>query len=528
MSRRLVWIAAVVVAAGLVRLLIAVHSPQSPLTPGSAPDLRARLSRSWADLTAPRTPPRQPPPGRPFSEPPLTYSGTAPGAAQLRAAAKDAGVIICVLDAARIDHFACYGYPRDTTPNFDRMARDGVLFEQHFCQASQTRPSTISLLTGQYPDTHGQLANGAARTSSSESSPPTVTLESALAQAGFSTFLLSSSPVVSPEYGVGEDFQHTRPLRQARPAEPADPMAALVDDLRDAARRWKTQGGRFFAYIHVLPPHMPYRAPERMMRLFRGQPPRYWRSKPDFAVEEEPKPEEPTSWTEWGNLYDANLRWADSFLGELEQTLRQAGILEHTLLIVTADHGEAMREHGYAFHTNCPYDEALHVPLLIRFPGKRKPTGRVRALTQTIDLFPSILDLCRIPARADVQGKSLVPLLAGETRAVNDYLVSRTLGDAPCYVIRDARTTLFLHQGGRKRALYDMDIDPWQTVNLYPKERARAAALEEDFRAFARRQRYPPVGFLDSTPAPARGPARPPTKLTDEQRRTLRALGYVE
>lgn len=269
-----------------------------------------------------------------------------------------------------------------------------------------------------------------------------------------------------------------------------------------------------------------------MVALFAGtQPPRYWQGKFEFpeALANRPPTARPDSWVTWGNAYDANLRWADAAVGDLVSTLSASGLLEKTVLIVTADHGDAMREHGYGGHIGVPYDEALHIPLLIRFPGAHRPVGRVNALTQTIDLMPTLLDLCGIPyPRTQVQGRSLVPLLAGEVGKVNDFVFSRaTLGDASCYVIRDAHATLLLFHGGQPRGLYDLDTDPWQTRNLIRQQPARAEALLRAFRAFAEAQRYRPLDFLDPRYTPPKPKDLPTMAISRETQRQLKSLGYV-
>ena len=504
------WLAVTVVVAGL-----------SPLA--------ARVALSWANRP-PSRPPGPPPPGRPFvatgvtlSEPPLSRPG-------LQAAVKGTNVVICVLDAARVDHFSGYGYPRETTPHFDRLAQEGLLFEQHFCEAPMTKPSTVSLLTGLYPDTHGLLLNGSTETLAQAGGGDVLTLEGAFARAGYATYLLSSHAVASPAFGVGTDFQHRRFLGWAEVAKPMDRVGWMRAELSRLIPRWKAAGRPVFAYLHVLPPHLPYNAPAEFRRRFQGQrPPRYFRSRPAWgAAASDAALGAPATWQEWGNLYDANLRWADSFVGDLEQALREAGLLRRTLLVVTADHGDALQEHTFAFHPTSPYDEDLHIPLLVRFPGPGRPAGRVHALSQTIDLLPTLLDLYQLPyRRTKVQGRSLLPLLEGRAKAVNDYVVSAAGSLSACYVLRDAHHTLLIRPGEAPRLLYDMDSDPWQTEDVYREQRAGAAELERDFAAYVRAQRLPPSGFPES-PQTAAGAARPAPALSPEQRRDLRSLGYVQ
>ncbi|UCC68590.1 MAG: sulfatase-like hydrolase/transferase, partial [Armatimonadota bacterium] len=196
---------------------------------------------------------------------------------------------------------------------------------------------------------------------------------------------------------------------------------------------------------------------------------------------------------------------------------------------VTADHGETFGEHGYKWHPPCPYDEVIRIPLLIKFPGDKGPVGRVRALTQTIDLLPTILDLCQAPyPREEVQGRSLLPLLTGEADKINDYIFARTTGTLPAYVVHDLRWALLLYEGGKLRALYDLTADPWQTRNVIEEQPERAAELIEVFRRFALAQRNPPLHFVDAEAATRDLPPVPEVRMSEESRRELKALGYLD
>ncbi len=496
------------------------------------------------------TPPVGTPPASPPVRQPVSYRGAPPDLASLRAAAKGSNVVIIVLDAARADHFGCYGYPRDTTPNLDRLARESLVFDHHFAQYPHTAPSTASLLTSQYPDTHG--IPGAGKLGDPYLpviGPDTFTIERGLASAGFGTFLFTANVHASPAVGIGTDFEQISLVGKASPEwrgglgqrsgrrrrrtpETARERSLAVALLSEVQQQLDAEPSTpFFAYIHLLPPHIPYEAPPEFKALYKGKtPPGYRQGRPAFTkvaarfhatVPPAPGPE-------WVNIYDANLRWGDWAVGELEAMLERAGVLDNTLLLITADHGEGLREHEYEHHTSCPYDEALHIPLLIRFPGPRPVVGRVGALTQTIDLLPTIFDLCGISyPQSGVQGRSLVPLLAGQTDRVHDYVFARTSGKYPCYVVRDHHSALLLYEGGKLRALYDLDSDPGQTRNVIAEQPERAARLTEAFEAFAKTQPYPPLHFLDPHLKPAARPKQPRMKVSEETRRQMRALGYV-
>ncbi len=526
MNRRLLLVFALVVAAGIVRLsvtgLARLHAVGGPLGADSSSEVKA-------GPPAPTSPPKSPPPGRPFAATPLTLSTATPTAEALCAAVKGKNVVICVLDAGRADHFSAYGYPRETTPNFDRLAKESLVFEQHFSEIGQTSPSTASLLTSEYPDTHGLLANSRDDTIYVALDPKAFTLEKGLQRAGFTTFFMSSNPAASPSLGVGGDFMQLDYRAGGGHAVENSAVDYLLGLLAKLPARVKTQRSPFFAYLHVLPPHMPYAAPEKIKAQFKGgQPPNYWRSDSGFGHAEDAIPRMAASWVDWIDDYDANLRWADSFVGKLVETLKRAGLLEQTLLIVTADHGEAFGEHGYNFHIDCPYDEVLHIPLLLRFPGPHKPVGRVHALTQTIDVTPTILDLQQLPfPRPEVQGRSLLPLLTGAADRVNEFVFSRGGYQSTFFIARDARSTLLLHKDGKQRALYDMDADPWQTHNVISDHPDRAAELAKAFGQFAQTQKDPPLNFLDPSYQP---PTRdlPTAKMSEETKRRLKSLGYLK
>ncbi|MCJ7749530.1 MAG: sulfatase-like hydrolase/transferase, partial [Armatimonadetes bacterium] len=459
----------------------------------------------------------------------------------LRKRAVSANVVICIIDAARADHVGCYGYPRETTPNIDRLAGESVVFEQYFSPYPHTKPSTASLFTGQYPDTHLVADRRGMETHG-------FSMANVLESAGFQSVFLSSSPMASPGMGVGKDFEFV--CGRDTTMSPGGGMRRggrprRMDGGWQGAGSWKTpeglleafsgwldadRTGRFFTYIHFLPPHLPYSAPEEMQDLFAGEkPPNAWQGKFEFREVAERQKTKPPPLKEWVNSYDANLRWADWAVGEIEKALRERDLLENTLLVVTSDHGEAFGEHGHTYHVDGVYDELVHVPLLVRFPGVERVTGRVGALTQTVDLLPTVLDLFRIPWPEDsIQGHSLLPLVSEDVEQVRDYVYATCDGEKRSYLVRDHDWALILWEGGKLRALYDLRNDPRQTRNVIEKLPAQATRMANAFRRFAGEQTSPPMEFVDPEAKRGELPDAPEVTLSEEQRRELEALGYVE
>ena len=460
--------------------------------------------------------------GRAFEPTPFTADG--PELAALRQAVKDASVVLVVIDGARADHVGCYGYPRKTTPNIDRLAESSVVFEQHFCQSTETKSSTASLLTSQYWDTH--LADGPRALLKG-----TFTWEGGLEAAGFRTALFSSNLKASPVFGIGDGFQHAECDRDLEPLVQEGEKRVHPEVLVRAFRRWVegNAGERFFAYLHFMPPHNPYLQPEEMTKLFEGLEPVNF--KPGgFEFPERVQPPRPIlpPLPEWINLYDANLRYGDWAIAEVERLLRELGLFDNTLLIVTADHGEGFGEHGYVWHGSGVYDDVTHIPLLIRFPGDRMAGRRIGTLTQTVDLLPTIFDLLKVRyPRQWIQGRSLLPLVAGVTGKVHDYTFSRAGGRPTKYLVRSQSYALILYGNGEWRALYDLETDPGQRVNIIADREEVAEEMVKVFRRFAEMQRRPPVDFLDPKAKLPPLPRVREMELSPEQERQLRNLGYL-
>ncbi len=433
-----------------------------------------------------------------------------------------------MIDAARADHLGCYGYPRGTTPNIDAIAEESQVFTRHFCQATQTKPSTASLFTSQYPHTHLTLLNRGVEQS-------TLTIARGLAAAGFQTALFSSNVNASPEVGLGHRFQesYARPevqkvLRGKETQRSPEPLLRLF-------RGWLRERGnsRFFAYVHLLPPHRPYAQPGAMTDLFKGrQPPgfredKYTPGEFDFPITRPIETGLPPL-PEWINLYDANLRYGDWAVGEIVSLLREYGVFDNTVFVVTSDHGEAFGEHGFVLHGPPIHDEVSHIPLLIRIPG-RMAGQRIDALTESIDLLPTVFDLLEVPYPEEgIQGRSLLPLIAGDTDKVRDHVFTRSAEDAGKYMVRGLDHSLLLFGNGKWRALYDLETDPEQRHNVMADQPAVADELLEVFRAFVGEQRLPPVNFLDPSVEEPPLPAAGTVEVSPELRKELRALGYLD
>jgi arylsulfatase len=465
---------------------------------------------------------------------PVALAPSSRDADALREAMRHASVVLLVLDAARADHIGCYGYPRATTPNIDRLARESVVFRQHFCQFTRTKESTASLFTSQYPDTHLAYEKRALRDSA-------FTMAKGLGQAGFSSALFSSNANASPAIGLGDYFEEKYYHLHMREIMQDDETASSPEPCLRLFGRWLGAHSRerFFAYVHLMPPHLPYDQPKEITALFSADDPpgfdpaKYRPGQYDFPIPAEWAPTTPLaeppeySIREWINLYDANLRYGDWAVSEVERLLKDAGVLESTLLIITSDHGEAFGEHGFVWHGPPIHDEGTHIPLLMRFPG-----GTVRrhvdGLTETVDLLPTVFDALRLPYPEDeVQGHSLLELIVGTADEVRDYAFIHAPAHTGKYMVRGEDYALLLWGHGKWRTLYDIADNPDQTRNVLGERPDVERRLVAAFRQFARAQAVPPMHFLDPNLKKASLPPSREIHLAPDARRELQALGYL-
>lgn len=413
-------------------------------------------------------------------------------------------VVLVTIDTLRSDRLSTYGYKRPTTPKIDAWAKRALVFERATVQAPWTAPSMASMSTGRYPVETGVYTNRSALKSNLSS------LAEVFSAAGIKTAWFNTNPVLMlqrPGFRTGfDDVQPAKKLGQKLPYSQLEP----------AVFKWLEANADkdFFLWIHNMDPHSP-------------------------PTEGNPFHEQPA----WRG-YDGEVRLVDTAMGRLFEKLESLGLQDEVLLIFTADHGEAFSEHQLPGHQNVIYDEVLHIPLIIRYPGM-STIGRTREPVELIDVYRTILDLAELPVAQGVRGESLVPILDGssETRdsqfsyasryylqhlgqhhlAVRDRkykLIAKVPYDTPQGVkpgaVIQKKPQWGLDEPGVTLELYDYAEDPGEKVNLIfnggdPKvvEKLEASIL-------AWRDRV-----LGST-----GGREQKREIDDATRETLRQLGY--
>jgi len=446
-------------------------------------------------------------------------------------------IVLITVDTLRADHLGCYGYTRPTSPHIDRLAMEGALFERAFTTLPRTTQAVASIVTGRYPKTHG------ARGLFSSLAPVNLTLAEILKNEGYDTAAFVSNLFLKPGQGFEQGFD-----RYDNPPERWDSDSARP--ITTEAIQWlasRSRGRPYFLWVHYLDPHWTYRP----------DPPFDTKFDPDFngpftlyddldarrltkgqvIFENRLTPRQVEHVRA---LYDGEIAQVDAALGRLLDALAEPGA-PPPLVVFTADHGESLGEHGYYFaHGEYLYQETLHVPLIIRFPGRVAAGTRIDALAENVDIAPTIVALLGIERLQSVDGRPL--LIAGGSGGG---------GDGGEYAAAPGRRTVFAESdyqlihpenrrfyipgpsgkwssafdgrfklihvprpGGDIEELYDLIDDPGETRDLV----GGGADSTARPRLFGELERFVDYGSA---------PPVSPDDLDPEQRQRLRSLGYV-
>jgi arylsulfatase A-like enzyme/Flp pilus assembly protein TadD len=387
-------------------------------------------------------------------------------------------VLLVTIDTLRADRVGAYGATGVETPTLDALAARGVLFEQAMAPVPLTLPSHASLLTGQYPPTHGVRHNAIFVL------PDEIeTLAEKFGGAGYATGAVIGAAVLDPEFGLRQGFDHYDAEIPEHRASSAGFFERSATEVTDAALAWLADvDGPYFLWVHYYDVHGGYNPPEPFAERFEKRP------------------------------YDGEAAYVDQELGRLLSTVEP----QAPVVAVTSDHGEGLGEHGEASHTYLIYDSVLHVPLIVAGPGV--PSGRrVPGVVANTGVAATLLRLAGVPALARTDVGDLSPLWQDEAAAGDGFAYAESLageldhGWAPIHAIR---SDAHLYIRAPRPELFDLATDPRQLVNLLPEHEAtHAKTVERD------------EARIDRLLAAA--PELRPVEVDDETRAQIEALGYV-
>ncbi len=398
-------------------------------------------------------------------------------------------VVLITIDTVRPDHLGCYGYKLIETPHLDALAAAGVRFTNAYTPVPITLPAHSVMLTGTYPMRTGMHDFSGNRLNASQP-----TLATLLHAKGYTTGAVLGSAVLDSRFGLdrGFDFYYDHFDFSRLDEKNIDAMMRPGNEVIDRALGW-LEGNRrkpFLLWVHLYDAHHPYNPPSPYLQKYRTRP------------------------------YDGGIAFVDAQVGRVSAYLKAKGIFDRTLIVVAGDHGEGLGEHGEKTHGFFIYETTLHVPLIFKLPtGTGQQKSVVDDSANLADLLPTILEIVDAGRPKEVQGRSLVPSMAGKPNGTPAENYAETYLPRIHFnwsELRGVRYRQYHFIDAPHAELYDLSADPHELKNLYSARRAVANELRKR------------LGQLITQFTPASGEKTAETTGLDPAlMERLKSLGYV-
>jgi arylsulfatase A-like enzyme len=402
-------------------------------------------------------------------------------------------IVLITLDTTRADRMGFLASRAGLTPNLDALARQSVVFTRAYANVPLTTPSHATILTGTYPQFSGLIDLGSVLGSDLPYLPDILRRHGYATAAFVGSQVLDPSGVGAPGFARGFDTYDAN-FHSRNPGEDRyKSVERRAGTVVERASAWLLQHSRkpFFLWVHLYDPHDPYDPPEPFKSKYVGR------------------------------LYDGEIAYADSALSQLFNVLRSRALYANSVIVVAADHGEALGDHGESTHGVFLYDETIHVPLVIRLPGQRSAGMRIDARVGLVDVAPTLLELAGISIPPAMQGAALL----GKTIQSGNSGGKKEVPDRAMYAETDyprrafgwsalssLRAGKYLYIKAPRQELYDQSVDPDAKRNLISEQRAVSETMSSQ---------------LDQFREKTKSAVSPKTELRPQQVEQLQALGYV-
>ena len=403
---------------------------------------------------------------------------------------EEMNIILLTIDTLRADHLECYGYDKVKTPQINRLANEGILFEHNIVQAPLTLPSHASILTGTYPLHHGVRDNGGFYLDENH-----VTLAEELKSCGYATGAFVAAFVLDSKWGLDQGFDYyydNFDLTKYKKVS-LDAVQRRGDEVLAEVYKWlgNQSQNKFFAWIHLYDPHTPYDPPEPYKSQYLGK--RF-------------------------SLYDGEIAYVDQLMGEFRKFMEDKGLWERTLIVFTADHGESLGEHKENAHGFFIYDSDVRVPLIVRIPGAKLAGRTIQNQVRSIDIMPTVLNAVGGNIPESVHGDSFLPLLLGQEEETERLAYSETYWPRYHYgwsELKLLRKGQYKFIDAPRPELYDVYEDPGETENLVNEKASVGIEMKRELEALI--AQYSREGIDEVVPQ----------KIDDDSLIKLQALGYL-
>jgi choline-sulfatase len=406
-------------------------------------------------------------------------------------------VLLISIDTCRADHLGCYGYPLDTTPNIDAIASEGIVFEHALSPLPFTLPAHCTMLTGTIPPYHGVIDNTDYKLNDGD-----VTLADLLREKGYLTAGFVSSFILDSQFGLGQGFDFydddfepandTMDINQQSGGETTQDVIEWLGTHKDEKN---------FVFLHYYDPHFTYEPPEPFASKFRNVPP----------------PKHVTTRFEQALFdgYAGEIAYTDHCIGQVVDKLRQLGLYDSTMIIITSDHGEMLGQHGEGFHGYFIYQPAIRVPLIIKLPQLSKHR-RITSTVGLVDIVPTVCSVLGIDLSTPVQGQDLSPCFDSDWLPPSDrHLFCQSLEPTKYNAnsLLGVVTDRYKYIKTTRSELYDLVEDPYELNNIAVEQADRSQTMEERLRQ-----------ILQET---TRGKEGGKEHLDNQTRERLESLGYI-
>lgn len=401
-------------------------------------------------------------------------------------------VIIVTFDTTRADHIASYNDDKNIkTPNLDKLATDGVVYEKSIAPVPITLPSHSSIMTGKVPFTHGVRDNGLFNLPQSQN-----TLAEILKQNNYQTAAAIGSFPLTSKFGINQGFdyynEHITQKYEDISGNKTKPKNRLFFDERKAAQvnkailPWLQDNYQspFFMWLHYFDPHHPHEPPAPYNQSFVH------------------------------DLYQGEIAYSDENFGKLIAELKKLGVYKNSIIVFTSDHGEGIGEHNESTHALLMYNSTLHVPLIIKYPNSQFAQQRISQQVGSIDIFPTILNILGINIPDDIQGH-ILPTDPSLTETYEYY--AETLSPRLSHGWGEQRGILkdgYKYIYGPQKELYNLNNDPHELNNIIEHDTRLAKSMKQSLQDYLDENI---VSDLNSS-----------IEVDAKTMNTLRGLGYVQ
>jgi arylsulfatase A-like enzyme len=437
-------------------------------------------------------------------------------------------VFIYLVDTLRADHMSCYGYSRETTPYIDRFSKNALLFKQCVAAASWTKPAIGSILTGLYPNKHR------AEDQTDKLSLDVQTLAEVLKANGYTTMYITPNVNVAREvnFDQGVDFYLFSRVGATLKTFYRSSEYLNTEFFEILGNNPQLLKKPLFAFLHTIDPHDPYTPEEPFLKFKKNDKQRENLGIPNYIRQRKAGTglsQEDIDYIE--SLYDCEILHNDYYFGKFIRFLEEKNLYENSIIIFVADHGEQFDEHNIMFHGHSIYNEEIHVPLIIKFPGREFPGDQTDIMISQVDIFPTVLDYLGIDIAPDVDGVSIFDLLnqnqTGRTLFVKEEL-NRDENDKSNFlgIINTANKIKFILTYKDESFLRTLKLETYNLAGDFA-EKSNQFHNEDVFRF--RSIKFLADYFLQQTKSSSFKAAEKLDlkKLDPEKIKQLKALGYI-